>query len=320
MTLEQIGSLLTLVLFSFSAGAEVAACSRLEQEATRADLENWLANMTAHNYSVEEMCAVCGLDADAVRAKLAGLDEQPAEAQTDVLRVLPYPGGRHPRIGFLEGAVNPQRGTKASLFLPWPDAGYTVLDLPEAIFSDKGLLFLAHTHDAAPTIWSKQGIEIPNVDWRREAAGWLSYERTLPNGVRFGASIKPGNDRADLRLWLENGTDETLRGMRVQVCLMLKGAPDFEALSNEGKVFDSPVTAAPSKDGKRWVLIAFDRAGRLWGNEKVPCIHSDPVFPDAAPGARVEVAGRVWFYEGEDIENEIKQAGVEFHALSPKRD
>ena len=51
-------------------------------------------------------------------------------------RLLPYPGGRPVRIGFREGAINPLRGTKASVFLP--GGGYAVIDLPEAIFSDRG--------------------------------------------------------------------------------------------------------------------------------------------------------------------------------------
>jgi len=296
-----------------------------EQEATRHDLSYWLENMAIyHHYSIEEMVAVCGSGAEEVQKRLAELhlDQQPLTNSTggSVLHVLPYPGGRHPRIGFLEGAVNPQRGTKASFFLPWPDAGYVVLDLPEAIFSTDGLLFLAHTHDAAPTIWSKRGIVIPNVDWRREPSPGLSHEHTLPNGVRFGAEIRPGNKQADLRLWLENNTRETLRGMRVQVCLMLKGAPDFADLSNNGKIFEAPVAAAPSKEKNRWVLIAFDRAGRIWGNDKVPCIHSDPVFPDAPPGARVEVRGQLWFYEGEGVQSEIRQAALLFHPLTaPER-
>jgi len=271
-----------------------------------------------HHYSLEEISAVCGLGTETVRERLAELhlDGEPKGEEIAVMHVLPYPGGRHPRIGFLEGAVNPQRGTKASLFLPWPDAGYVVLDLPEAIHSTEGLLFLAHTHDAAPTIWSKRGIAIPNVDWRRDTAGGLSHERTLPNQVRFGATITPAENCADLRLWLQNNSDETLGGMRVQVCLMLKGAPEFADLSNAGKVFESPVAAAPSKEGNRWVLVAFDRADRIWGNADVPCIHSDPLFPDAPPGARVEVRGRVWFHEGEDVKHEIEKARLEFHPLA----
>ena len=33
--------------------------------------------------------------------------------------MLPYPGGRHPRLGFLDGAIRPQRETKVSVFAPW---------------------------------------------------------------------------------------------------------------------------------------------------------------------------------------------------------
>jgi hypothetical protein len=53
------------------------------------------------------------------------------------LFVLPYPGGRHPRIGFLDGAVNPQRETKISVSTPWDEQSYVVVDLPEAIWSNR---------------------------------------------------------------------------------------------------------------------------------------------------------------------------------------
>ena len=73
---------------------------------------------------------------------------QPANPLS-VLKVLPYPGGRHPRIGFLDGAIRPQRETKFSVFLPWDLSQYVVVDLPEAIWMKRGkdreLLYLAHT-------------------------------------------------------------------------------------------------------------------------------------------------------------------------------
>jgi hypothetical protein len=61
-------------------------------------------------------------------------------------RLAPFPGHEHPRIGFLEGAIAPLRGTKAMVFLPWDPDSYVVVDVPEAIFAGKRLLFLAHTH------------------------------------------------------------------------------------------------------------------------------------------------------------------------------
>src|SRR2546430_11530552 len=95
------------------------------------------------------------------------------------------PGGREVRRGFLEGNIDFQRGTKASVFLPWNATNYVMVDLPEAIFSEKRLLFLAHTH--VPTIWDEQNVIIENVDWQREPDGSLRNERVLPNKVSFGA-------------------------------------------------------------------------------------------------------------------------------------
>src|SRR5262249_23867515 len=87
----------------------------------------------------------------------------------DVLLVLPYPGGRHPRIGFLEGAIRPQRETKVSVFTPWDDTSYVVADVPEAIWSNLGLTYLAHTH--VPTVWTKQGVELEPLEWNRRGSG-----------------------------------------------------------------------------------------------------------------------------------------------------
>jgi hypothetical protein len=44
----------------------------------------------------------------------------------------------------------------------------------------------------------------------------------------------------------------------------------------------------------------------------VPCIHADPVFADCAPGETVRVRGRLWFFEGKDIEGELAAAKALF--------
>ncbi len=63
---------------------------------------------------------------------------------------MPYPGGGI-LVAVLDGAIEPQRDTKFSLFTPWEESSYIVADVPEAIFSNLGLIYLAHTH--IPTIW-----------------------------------------------------------------------------------------------------------------------------------------------------------------------
>jgi hypothetical protein len=78
----------------------------------------------------------------------------------------------------------------------------------------------------------------------------------------------------------------------VQNCVMLKGAKGFETQSNDNKVFTPPYAACKSADGKRWVITAREPHQRAWGNEKCPCLHSDPRIPDCAPGETQRLRNR----------------------------
>lgn len=274
-----------------------------EIESSRAQAPFWLRNMIVHHrYRWEEAAQVLGWSVEKTKASAARL-EIPAgtgsRVTTGLVQVLPYPGGRHPRTGFLDGAIDPQRGTKLSLFPPWENSGYMVLDLPEAIFSNLGLTYLAHTH--IPTIWDHQHRVIPNVDWQVLEGGELRSEWKLPNGITFGAQAIPTRDGADFTLWLENGTPARLTALRTQICLMLKGAPGFEEQTAERKEFAAPLAVVKSAQANRYALLAFERCGRAWGNPPCPCIHSDPVLPEALPGQRVSVRGRLRFYEGDQL-------------------
>ena len=136
-------AVVVMVSVPVSAGASPAT----EVVQTRQNLDFWLETMVVyHGYSLDETAQVCGLPARDVEKRVAdlGLSGKPVppKAEDGTIRALPYPGGRHPRIGFLEGAIDPQRGTKVSIFPPWQEGGYVVLDLPEAIWSNLGLTFL----------------------------------------------------------------------------------------------------------------------------------------------------------------------------------
>ena len=261
-----------------------------------ADLRFWIGNMRAHNYSLAEMSEATALGTN----QLAPLIKTVRPATS---RVLPYPGGRHPRIGFLDGAINPQRETKVSVFTPWDPSSYVVVDVPEAIWSNLGLTYLAHTH--VPTIWTKQNIELPKVEWQSNADGSLEVERTLPNKIAFRAKVVPAPEAVHMRLWLTNGTPETLRDLRVQNCVMLKGAKGFEQQTNDNKIFENPYVACKSPDGQRWIITAWVPCHKPWANAPVPCLHSDPKFPDCAPGQTQVVRGWLSFYQGTNIQHEL---------------
>ena len=287
-----------------------------ELTATRADLAAWTDVMLRHRYSVEEATTTAGFtpaEAESYAARLAAR-RPPEPGQVEVL---PYPGGgRHPRIGFLDGAIDPLRGTKASVFLPSDPESYVVVDLPELITSNLGHLFLAHTH--VPTIWNDRNVWLENVDWRRNADGSLELEWSLPNNVVFGSALRPRSDDVGLELWLRNGLDEPLRGLRTQLCVMLRGAPEFNAQTVDNKIFEPPVAAVRSASGERWILTAWERTGRSWGNANCPCLHADPVFPDCEPSETVRLEGRLWFAEGPSIEEELRAAKVRYEALPAK--
>src|SRR4029453_2917811 len=179
------------LLLAAVASAEESSNSRPPRD--DADLAYWLGNMSWHRFTPEEMSDATGLGAAEVKSRVRklGLENVPPPKRPPAapLRVLPYPGGRPPRIGFLDGAIRPQRETKVSVFTPWDDASYVVVDVPEAIWSNLGLTYLAHTH--VPTIWTKQNIELPRLEWNRRTDGTFDCERQLPNGISFGAKVVP---------------------------------------------------------------------------------------------------------------------------------
>lgn len=300
---------------------EVARNSRPPIDDT--DKQRWLENMIVHHrFTPDEVRWATGMTIDEAKAavgRLSPVDPVAANDKAPSLRLLPYPGGRHPRRGFLDGAIDPQRDTKISVFPPWKDGGYAVVDVPEAIFSNLGLTYLAHQH--IPTIWTEQSIELEPIEWK-EKGGGIEFSRTLPNGIRFGSRAVVQGDELQgdkvqgeeaksesvaMEMWLTNGTAEQLTGLRCQVCVMLKGLIGFTAQRNREQVVRGPFVAVRADQTDRWVITAWKPINRAWTNPPVPCIHADPIFPDCPPGQTVRVQGGMWFYEGSEIADEIER-------------
>lgn len=141
--------------------------------------------------------------------------------------------------------------------------------------------------------------------WTKHQNGSLSFQKSLPNGIEFGAKLVPHEKHISMELWLKNGTDQSLSNLRIQNCVMLKGASGFNAQSNWNKRLESPFALAHSEDGQRWIITAWERCDRTWANPPVPCIHSDPQFKDLAPGKTGQLKGWLWFYEGMDIQGKL---------------
>jgi hypothetical protein len=67
----------------------------------------------------------------------------------------------------------------------------------------------------------------------------------------------------------------------------------------------APFAACRSEAGDRWVITAWKPSHRAWANPPVPCLHSDPKFPDTPPGKTSTLYGLVTFYVGTEIEKEF---------------
>jgi peptidoglycan/xylan/chitin deacetylase (PgdA/CDA1 family) len=294
------------------------ATGRVESDArpamTDEERRDWLTSMLVfHRYTPEEAGAALGLSADDVSREAKRLKVGPDTAGPRP-SILPYPGGRHPRIGFLEGAISPQRETKVSVFAPWADGGYAVVDLPEAVWhrtadGSRKLLYLAHTH--VPTIWDERGITLPRMEWSTKPGGGLSLTRVLPNKVALSASAEPRSNGLSMEFRIENGSSETITGLDVQMCVMLKSLVGFEQCTNDNKLFQPPFAAAHDARGDRWIITAWENCRRAWGNAPCPCLHSDPRIDDCPPGESRSVRGWVSFYQGREIQAELQRISRE---------
>jgi hypothetical protein len=298
------------------AGDSSSSNTEARRPAGESELRFWLENMVWHHrFSAAEIQTATGLSNTEIADAQKRLDivpsSRPKRPLGSPLLAVPYPGGRHPRIGFRDGAVSPQRETKVSIFTSWDDASYVVADVPEAIWSNLGLTYLTHTH--VPTIWTKQKVELERLEWQRRGNGTLFLERKLPNGIAFTTKVVPDRSAVWFEMSLSNGTKETLRDLRVQNCVMLAYAKGFEQQTNDNKVFaatktpGSPYVAVHNADRTRWIISAWDPLHRPWANPPCPCLHSDPKFPDCEPGKTRYIRGLVTFHEGADIEAKFKE-------------
>ena len=212
----------------------------------------------------------------------------------------------------------------------WPSQDYLWLDFPEAIFTNRGLLFLSHINPAAPAVYP----DWPAAEWRKLANG-VAFARTLPNGVSFGGSVTKASETAvALELHIRNGAAQPLKDITLQTCAFLRAIKEFAEFTRHNKFVHLPdkgwtryseATALPAGAGP--YRVGWRRSGKLladwpvlvtvsnqaerlvamsWhkhtlsmvSNPNHPCMHADPQFKDLEPGESASIRGRIVFFEG----------------------
>lgn len=289
---------------------------------SEADYQRWLNIALAHNFTPVEIAKALNKSTSQIKQDIKQLNLTPEKARAmfinnDRYTALPYPGGRHPRIGFLDGAIRPRRDTKISIFDPQNPNSYVVVDIPEAIWfiphgkTNRELLFLAHTH--IPTVWDRQSQSIPRQEWTTHKDGSLTITHQLPNKISFGAKVTPKADHVQLEMWINNGSRTTLKGLQTQMCAMLKSLEGFNLQTNDNKTFNKPFATVRNESQNRFLLFAWDRSQRTWGNTHCPCLHSDPQFPDCPPDQKVSLKGILKFQTTKHIDQDINTLHKRFH-------
>lgn len=269
-------------------------------------LMQWAGVMKRHGFTVAESRMVTGLDSVVMqramdRAKMAA-------APRKAIEVLPYPGGRHPRLGFRDGEYRPRRETKVSVFSPWDSEDYLVVDIPEAIWNITGngreLLYLAH--EDVPTMWDRRELTVPTSEWYQVRDG-LECRIELPNGVVIRTRVRPAVDSVGLEMEIINGSKSVLTGLYTQNCIMLARMKGFNVQSLDHRRSAAFFTACGNQTEDKWVIYSWEKVKRDWGNLHCPCLHSDPQFDDLAPGTSQTIRGWISFFEGWDVEGEMER-------------
>lgn len=235
------------------------------------------------------------------------------------------------QINISPGIWRPLFGTEQIAWVspPWSSREYIWLDFPEAIFSDNELLFLSHINPVIPYKFRY----MQSVEWEETEKG-IVYKQELPNGIRFGGSIAKKNENIiSLELWIQNGSDEPMKDVKLQTCAYLHGIEEFDQKTSENKlvhvtgqgwmpytkakeiddvkgkyhigwlsgprVVDLPVILALAKEPGRLVAFTwFENTYSFIGNKNHPCFHADPRIGDIEPGGSKTIKGELIFFEG----------------------
>ena len=213
---------------------------------------------------------------------------------------------------------------------PWVEDGYAWLDFPEVIMKDDDFLYAGH----GPVGYARVHHDaLPKVPWTPIDNG-IAFDRVMPGGLAFGGSLtRDGETAVNMELTLRNGTDQPLCGVKMQTCAYLRELHDFDDKTNDNKVVHSPdrgwitlseafkmkqgngkyhlgwrrgpavadlpyIVTVSSKHERLIAMTWFEDTHSIVGNCMHPCMHTDPAFPDLAPGEQHSIHGKLLFHEG----------------------
>jgi hypothetical protein len=251
-------------------------------------------------------------------------------------------------VKIFPGQWRPNFGSEQIVWIspPWssqrPEYGqeFLYLDFPEAIKIGKTIVYLSHVHPRFPAVYN---YNLDPVHWWH-GKNSLSYERKLPNGLRFDGNVSVKDSALiELTIGITNHTGRDLDSIFLQTCAFLNAIGEFDspvdsnklvymkdrgwASLSEARTVDEPsgkyyvgwlggtksvelpFIVLKSEVPDRYVVFSWlTHSYSFVGNANHPCFHSDPRFPDVPDKQRREIKGILWFYQGDldALENDLR--------------
>jgi hypothetical protein len=103
-------------------------------------------------------------------------------------------------------------------------SGPIELRFPELFTSAKGTYYLDHFHPDHPPLFDLEPFPEWSVSPEKTRCEW---KHQFPDGLEIRGSAETEQDAVTLKFELKNGGTETLRGLYLNPCLMMKPAPEF---------------------------------------------------------------------------------------------
>ena len=124
--------------------------------------------MVFHRSTAGEVVAATGFSFDEDRPPCANSISPDAD-RLDISRVNPCAFCPIPadviHASAFSRAPSSLSATKVSVSTPWDESGYVVVDVPEAVFSNLGLTYLAHARHV-PTLRDQREETLPRLEWQ----------------------------------------------------------------------------------------------------------------------------------------------------------
>lgn len=259
--------------------------------------DQWLDNMIIdHRYTAHEIHNATRMSVDHAEQEIA-TRASPDRTYSDV-RTRPYPGGRYLGIGGRHDQAVPPRNLLMSVFAPWADGGYAVVELPRSLAVGNTSLIDTTSETVTTRVRSK------TREWQNIGSGWEALHQ-LDDGSSLHALVTPSARGALFRLShnAPANADSTGEDLTLTTVVQLQAVDGLNLRERLHRVERPPLVAFRGERSDRWLITGWQDLREITELSYQPSLSiiADMTDQDADEvGSKVTIGG-LWFYEGEDV-------------------